>query len=139
MSLRVHEQTAASSPATLRLVAIALLAALTVLSAYGSAFAQNVRSGQFSGQGRYDTSGTVSVAPGALTLHRNFAFDGAPDPKLAFGSGRRADRSTIFTPLRRNSGEQNYRVPANIDVSQYTHVWLWCERFSVPLGVARLR
>lgn len=124
---------------TLRPFVLALLAVFTVVTVHSAASAQNLRSGQFSGQSRHETSGRVSVVQGALTLHSNFRFDGAPDPKLAFGNGRSADKSTIFSQLRRNSGEQNYRVPGGINVAQYTHVWLWCERFDVPLGVARLR
>lgn len=123
----------------MRLIALAFLAALGVLTINAVASAQDARSGGFIGQSRHETSGTVSVAPGALTLHRNFRFDGAPDPKLAFGDGNRVDRSTIFSPLRSNSGAQNYRVPRGINVARYSHVWLWCERFGVPLGVARLR
>ena len=46
--------------------------------------------------------------------------------------------ATRFTKLKSNRGKQIYEVPARIDVSLYNEVWVWCERFSVPLGVATL-
>ncbi|MEM6357469.1 MAG: hypothetical protein AAF844_17545 [Pseudomonadota bacterium] len=26
-----------------------------------------------------------------------------------------------------------------LDIGNYTEVWIWCEQFSVPLGVAKLQ
>lgn len=99
-------------------------------------------SGSFQGVSGHRTSGSVSIQKTAqgyiLTLGRDFRFDGAPDPKLAFGRNGYA-RGTIFTRLASNSGQQRYRIPASLDPNQFTEVWLWCERFNVPLGVAQLR
>ena len=107
-----------------------------------SAFAQSARQGAFQGASGHRTSGTASVEQTSqgyvLTLGRDFRFDGAPDPKLAFGRNGYT-RGTIFARLNSNSGLQRYRIPANLDVSQFTEVWLWCERFNVPLGVARIQ
>ena len=35
-------------------------------------------------------------------------------------------------------GEQTYTVPASINVDDFNEVYVWCRRFSVPLGVAAL-
>ncbi|MBA3431372.1 MAG: DM13 domain-containing protein [Actinobacteria bacterium] len=35
-------------------------------------------------------------------------------------------------------GDQNYLVPASIDLTQYRSAVVWCRRFSVGLAVAPL-
>jgi len=116
-------------------------ALLLLIGAAASAEAQELGRGAFTGQSGHRASGHVSVArteSGAvLRLERDFRFDGAPDPKLGFGRGGYR-KETQFSPLLRNVGPAEYAVPAEIDVGQYDEVWLWCEKFDVPLGVAKL-
>ena len=40
--------------------------------------------------------------------------------------------------LKGNIGDQNYELPANIDVAKYHAVTIWCKRFSVNFGTAPL-
>ena len=40
--------------------------------------------------------------------------------------------------LKGNIGDQNYDIPANVDLSQYHSVVIWCEQFSVLFAVAAL-
>ncbi|UUU32342.1 DM13 domain-containing protein [Streptomyces sp. CA-210063] len=40
--------------------------------------------------------------------------------------------------LKGNKGSQNYTVPADVDLSRYTSVSIWCDRFDVSFGAARL-
>lgn len=40
--------------------------------------------------------------------------------------------------LKGNKGDQNYVLPANLDVNEYSSVSIWCERFSVSFGAAEL-
>ena len=40
--------------------------------------------------------------------------------------------------LKGNIGDQNYDVPAGIDLSSYRAVSIWCRRFSVNFGAAPL-
>ena len=47
-------------------------------------------------------------------------------------------KTTQFSALKSNIGEQTYELPATIDPADYTEVWVWCEKYSVPLGVAQL-
>ena len=99
--------------------------------------------GTFVGVNNHQASGGVrveSTAEGArVTLGPDFSFDGAPDPKLAFGFNGYDRRFAIFSPLRANRGAQEYAVPADLDTSQFNEVWIWCERYDVPLGVAKRR
>jgi hypothetical protein len=40
--------------------------------------------------------------------------------------------------LKGTSGDQNYEVPANVDLSKYQAVTIWCRRFGVNFGTASL-
>ena len=40
--------------------------------------------------------------------------------------------------LKGNKGAQNYDLPANVDLSKYKVVSIWCNRFSVNFAVAPL-
>ena len=127
-----------SITAALFAAVFALTAAVIPLS---SASAETLSSGSFVGKSNHMTSGKVSVVKSGngyqLVLEDSFRFDGAPDPKLAFGKNG-YDKTTLFSKLNKNSGKQVYDLPASIDVSKYNEVWVWCEKFSVPLGVAKL-
>ncbi len=117
------------------------IVAATVI-AIGSAQAQVLKSGSFRGAGGHKSSGTVTIVKSGgrtkLVLSKNFRLDGAPDPKLAFGNGKYV-RGTIFAKLRRIRGRQEYIVPKRLNPAKFSQVWLWCERYNVPLGVANIR
>jgi len=123
------------------------IAALALLAAFGFATltttpAAFAKSGKFKGASNHVTTGSVSIKKKGggwvLVLGKDFTFDGAPDPKWAFGN-KGVDKKTIFAPLARNNGAQTYKIPANIDPTKYKKVILYCEKFSVPLGVAKLK
>ena len=40
--------------------------------------------------------------------------------------------------LKGNIGEQNYDIPAEVDVSRFGAVVIWCEQFSVLFSAASL-
>ncbi len=40
--------------------------------------------------------------------------------------------------LRAFKGSQNYAVPAGVDLADYPHVVVWCEKFGVLISPARL-
>lgn len=102
---------------------------------------QVLRTGTFQGVSTYRAQGVIQIVKsGGVTriiLPQNFSVTGVPDPKLGFGkNGYTA--GTLFAKLGRNSGTQSYVVPANVDLSKFNEVWIWCERFSVAIAVARL-
>ena len=115
-----------------------------VLAAPVAASAQDhvLASGAFRGKSGHAASGGVSVVKTAtgvvVVLGPDFKFDGAPDPKLGFGKNGYV-KSTQFSKLKSNSGEQTYQIPSTIDPADYTEIWVWCEQYSVPLGVATLK
>jgi hypothetical protein len=102
-----------------------------------------IASGIFAGKSGHDTTGGVSlVRNGAqivVILKKNFSLDSAPDPKVGFGRNSEYDPSSKLGHLRSTDGFQEYVVPAAIDATKYDEVYIWCERFNVPLGVAKIR
>jgi hypothetical protein len=102
----------------------------------------SVVSGSFEGRSDHVTSGGVTVvktASGyALELDASFYLDGAPDPVIGFGNDGRYDTASQFTELNKKRGQQRYDLPADFVPSQYSEVYVWCEQFAVPLGVATL-
>lgn len=113
-------------------------AAATLIPA--SAMAQG-RTGRFEGRSDHATLGTARViqegTAAYVDLGEDFSLDGAPDPQVALGANG-YDPATLMGKLGANTGPQRYRVPAGVDIAAYNEVWIWCVRFEVPLGVARL-
>ena len=109
-----------------------LVAAPTVAFAGGHG-----RLGTFTGASGHVTTGGAEISGNTVTLLADFNFDGAPDPKVALGRNG-YDKNTLLGKLKKNSGKQSYKVPASIDTSGYNEVWIWCEKFNVPLGVAKI-
>ncbi|MDA0341023.1 MAG: DM13 domain-containing protein [Proteobacteria bacterium] len=99
--------------------------------------------GTFKGLNGHVTTGHASIIRSgkswAVSLGSDFSFDGAPDPQIAFGNKGHYAKGTNFAKLRKNQGEQIYVIPKNLDVGDYLEVYVWCEKFTVPLGVARLK
>jgi hypothetical protein len=104
---------------------------------------QETATGTFKGLKGHVTTGTASIIRSgkswAVSLGSDFTFDGAPDPQIAFGNKGHYTKGTNFAKLRENKGAQVYVIPANLNVGDYLEVYIWCEKFTVPLGVAKLK
>jgi len=100
--------------------------------------------GSFIGASDHITTGGVTIVKNAdgsavVILDSNFSLDGAPDPRVGFGKdGKFADVSDLG-PLTKKDGLQVYLVPASVNVDDYNEVYIWCKKFSVPLGVASVK
>ncbi len=125
-----------------RAAAPMLLAAALMLPAVSHA-QEVLGQGAFRGASGHTTSGDVvvlkSTGGAQVVLQSNFKFDGAPDPQVGFGTGGTYDRASQLAPLASNTGEQVYDVPAALDLTRYDEIYIWCEKYSVPLGVAALK
>ncbi|MEM9765920.1 MAG: DM13 domain-containing protein [Pseudomonadota bacterium] len=128
---------------TLSYISAAFLAfSLLVFSSAASLADGPGRTGSFVGASNHIAKGEVTLVETEtgweIHLSESFWFDGAPDPRVGFGkNGRFADR-TDFKPLGKNAGAQVYQVPADIDPAEFSEIFIWCRRFSVPLGYATL-
>jgi hypothetical protein len=104
---------------------------------------QETATGRFKGLNGHVTTGTASIIRSgkswAVSLGSDFTFDGAPDPYVAFGNKGKFAKGTNFAKLKKNTGAQVYIIPASLDIGDYLEVYVWCEKFTVPLGVAKLK
>ncbi len=120
-----------------------LLIALPLLAFSLFGHAGSVKTGEFTGASDHITTGKVSVVKTpegyAVVLGADFSLDGAPDPKVGFGKdGKYATEAQLGHLISKN-GEQAYIVPASVNVKDFNEVYIWCEKFSVPLGVATIK
>lgn len=102
----------------------------------------SIVSGTFDGRSDHVTSGGARIVKTAkgydLVLDADFYLDGAPAPVIGFGNNGTYDVSSQFTKLNRKRGGQTYHLPADFTPANYSEVYVWCEDFAVPLGVATL-
>lgn len=100
------------------------------------------------------TTGTVAVlrlANGARVVRlENLDTSDGPDLHVwlsdqpvrsgSAGSGVFDDGTHLdLGSLKGNKGDQNYPLPADADLGQFTSVSVWCARFHVSFGAAALR
>ena len=98
----------------------------------------------------HDTKGRATVyemPDGARVLRlTGFETSNGPDVRLYLVAAPDAtDNATVTTAgfvelgaLKGNVGDQNYAIPATIDLAKYRTVTVWCHRFSVNFGSAPL-
>lgn len=120
---------------------IRIMPALAMALAFAPAVAGE-GSAEFVGLSGHAASGSVDVTPTdsgwEIRLGPDFRFDGAPDPRIGFGTNGRFAAGTDFEPLRANAGEQVYSVPDSIDLDAYDEIYIWCREYAVPLARAEL-
>lgn len=103
-----------------------------------------VATSTFEGRNKHVVTGTITITKNAdgthtVALGDDFSLDGAPDPKVAFGDNDKADPATFQELLKSKTGAQTYVIPASIDPTKYSEAFIWCEKFSVSLGAAKLK
>jgi hypothetical protein len=93
----------------------------------------------------HPTSGTALIrTDGVQTFLRfeGFETDNGPDLNVYLSkAGPGEDPGTDYLDLgdlKGNIGEQNYEIPADVDLSEYRSVVIWCVRFGVGFGAAEL-
>ncbi|MEM8799587.1 MAG: DM13 domain-containing protein [Pseudomonadota bacterium] len=104
--------------------------------------AELISAGSFSGRSDHETTGKVSLVKTttgyALVFADDFSLDGAPDPQVGFGKGGSYVNASQVSALQSKTGAQTYALPIGFEPTDYDEVYVWCEQFSVPLGVAKL-
>jgi hypothetical protein len=98
----------------------------------------------------HPTTGTATIyrmPDGRLVLRlTDFETSNGPDVQVYLVAApdvnddatvKRAEFLNLGT-LKGNIGDQNYEVPAGVDLTRYRAVSIWCRRFSVNFGAAPL-
>jgi len=99
--------------------------------------------GTFSGRSDHITTGQVFLEKTAsgyqLRFADDFSLDGAPDPVVALGNDDTYLASNKLGALKNKTGAQTYSLPVGFNPGEFSQVYVWCEKFSVPLGIAKLK
>ena len=125
------------------LTTVLAIALAGFISFSAAADAGAVASGTFTGASDHITTGGVEVIKNddgshTVVLAADFSLDGAPDPRVGFGKDGTYDKATGMGLLKSLNGTQSFTVPAGVDPSEYNEIYIWCLKFSMPLGVAAL-
>jgi hypothetical protein len=108
-----------------------------------------VTKGNFKGLA-HETKGLASIyqlADGKRTLRlTEFATSNGPDVHVYLVAAPDAkDNETVtkagfirIGDLKGNMGDQNYELPADVDLNKYRAVTIWCRRFGVNFATAPL-
>jgi hypothetical protein len=122
---------------------------LPVAAAQTSAPLRTLASGRFHSVA-HETRGTAAIlrlTDGSRILRfTEFATSNGPDVRVYLvAAPDAADNATVkragFVELGRlkgTDGDQNYDVPADLDLSKYRAVTIWCKRFAVNYATAPL-
>ena len=98
----------------------------------------------------HETHGTATVLDlgGGKRILRltDFETSNGPDVRVYLvGAPDASDNATVskagfveLGALKGNQGDQNYDVPASVDLGKYRAVTIWCRRFSVNFATAPL-
>lgn len=99
--------------------------------------------------GEHATSGTATIfrlPDGSRVLRlENFSTSDGPDVDVALSDQRAGgddwgkyddSRYIALGDLKGTDGNQNYAIPADVDLSGLTSVVIWCDRFNVAFGTA---
>ena len=108
-------------------------------------------SGNFRGAGSYDTAGKAEIIKlkgggFGLKLHGNFSTDSAPDLRIWLSEASnprskgavRGAKHVDLGALKSSRGEQIYRIPAGVNLSEVRSAVIWCRAFGVFFGAASL-
>lgn len=122
----------------------ALFAVFVFVTPMAASANEVVATGTFTGASDHITTGGVSVIKTAnggavVILDNNFSLDGAPDPRVGFGKDGVYVAASDLGALTSKDGLQAYVVPAGVNVSDFNEVYIWCRKFSVPLGIASIK
>jgi len=92
-------------------------------------------------------AGLYQLANGSRILRlENFQVENGPDlyvylvplESVPNTAGSEIAGSVSLGKLKGNIGDQNYDIPADLDLSQFKSVVIWCQAFAVPFSAAPL-
>lgn len=84
----------------------------------------------------HPASGTVIVDGHKLTLENVFITE-APDGRVILTNGHDEPSGARIGPLQGFTGTHSYEIPQGVNPGDYDSVTIWCDKFSVPIGLAK--
>jgi len=128
-----------------RNVLVPVAAGLMVFSLSAPSFAasQIIAKGTIMGVDGHGARGSVQIIKNgnvvAVRFSKDLLFDRVPDAWLAFGKNGKFLASTYVASIKRNSGAQTIKIPAQYANGKFDTLFIWCRRFNVGIGSAKLK
>ena len=99
---------------------------------------QNTKVGNFEGTDEeHHAHGKVSITGGLLKLE-NIDIADAPDPRLILTRNFDKGTGVNVAPLKNFTGNDEYSIPADTDISKIDSVIIWCDKAAVTIAKAAL-
>lgn len=103
---------------------------------------ETLAKGSFTSQA-HETKGTaeiVKVGNKSFLRLSGFHTSNGPDVRVYLTNGENPSKASLpLGAIKGNVGNQNYELPAGFDASKHNAVSIWCERFGVGFGLAKLQ
>lgn len=101
-------------------------------------------SGMFmDGEKNYQTSGTIQTInedDGLYLRFEEFQTTNGPDLFVyLIQPGTETTEGISLGALKGNTGNQNYLIPEDVDLTQYSTVVIWCRAFDADFGFGELK
>jgi hypothetical protein len=97
-----------------------------------------MRTGELKGtDAEHPASGRVIVADGKIKLEA-VSITEAPDARVILAKNFDEPSGVRCGSLEGFTGSHEYDIGADVNVEEYDSVVIWCDKFSVPIGLAEL-
>lgn len=100
------------------------------------------KSGSFTGIGSHNATGKVMVGKGVqggeLLTITGMTVDEVPDGRVYLAKEFDYDNAFELGKLKSFSGTATFPIPASVDLGKYDSVLIWCKKFNVGIGQAKL-
>lgn len=100
-----------------------------------------LKEGIFMGVGGHSVSGTASIYEKGgkhYLLLDPYQSQNGPDLRVYLSRNESATSFVSLGLLKATTGKQSYAIPAGLNISEFSHVHIWCQQFSVEFGRAPL-
>ncbi|HSA98157.1 MAG TPA: DM13 domain-containing protein [Candidatus Nitrosotenuis sp.] len=91
------------------------------------------------GDGIHNAQGTAKILlldDATFLRLEDFKATNGPDLHVYLATDEKATDYVDLGQLKANIGNQNYQLPAGVDLTKYDTVLVWCKQFSVLFGHA---
>jgi len=68
----------------------------------------------------------------------DFKSTNGPDLYVYLSVDKKASDFISLGKLKANQGNQNYQIPSEVDLDEYSQVLIWCKTFGVLFGSAEI-
>lgn len=114
---------------------------LTVAPAFADK-SMTAQAGQFMGIGNHNAAGKVAVTKdkkGAMMLTMtDMKVDKVPDGRVYLANDLDYAEGVELGKLTKFTGTVTFPIPASVDPAKYNSVVIWCKKFDVGIGQAKL-